>query len=270
MRKQVILKYKGFHVNLGDRSNMEQFSSNRAAFSQVFLQGTYDSLLKKLKGGDSVIDAGANIGMFTLQAARIVGPSGMVIAVEPQPENIEFLKENIRLNSLTNVKVITRALYFENDLAVSFAGKGVGGHLSKSGSITVETISLKTVVSLLSGKDFLIKMDIEGGEEFIFARDQDLSYLKGLKGMAYEVHSAKGMILLNARFNEIGLKPSPVYIERDFAKKVIIAFIKHPILVIRLYRSFLLRLSLRILKKRNPPVDSDHGFEPGMQYAFRE
>ena len=270
MRKHVILKYKGFHINLGDRNNMEQFSNNRAAFSQVFLQGTYDSLLKKLKAGDSVIDAGANIGMFTLQAARIVGPSGMVIAVEPQPDNIEFLKENIRLNSLTNVKVITRALYFENDLAVSFAGKGVGGHLSKSGSITVETISLKTVVSLLSGKDFLIKMDIEGGEEFIFARDQDLSYLKGLKGIAYEIHSTKGMILLNARFNEIGLKPSPVYLERDFAKKVIIAFIKHPILVIRLYRSFLLRLSLRILKKRNPPVDSDHGFEPGMQYAFRE
>ena len=270
MRKQVILKYKGFHVNLGDRSNMEQFSSNRAAFSQVFLQGTYDSLLKKLKAGDSVIDAGANIGMFTLQAARIVGPSGIVIAVEPQPDNIEFLKENIRLNCLTNVKVITRALYFENDLAVSFAGKGVGGHLSKSGSITVETISLKTVVSLLSGKDFLIKMDIEGGEEFIFARDQDLSYLKGLKGIAYEIHSTKGMILLNARFNEIGLKPSPVYIERDFAKKIIIAFIIHPILVIRLYRSFLLRLSLRILKKRNPLVDSDDGFEPGMQYAFRE
>ena len=168
------------------------------------------------------------------------------------------------------MKVITRALYFENDLAVSFAGKGVGGHLSKSGSITVETISLKTVVSLLSGKDFLIKMDIEGGEEFIFARDQDLSYLKGLKGMAYEVHSAKGMILLNARLNDIGLRPSPVYLERDFEKKIIIAFIIHPILVIRLYRSFLLRLSLRILKKRNPPVDSDHGFEPGMQYAFRE
>jgi len=219
MRKQVILKYKGFHINLGKRNNMEQFNANRAAFSQVFLQGTYDPLLKRLNTGDMVIDAGANIGMFTLQAARIVGPSGMVISVEPQPDNIEFLKENIRLNSLTNVRVITTALYFQDELAVPFMGNGVGGHLSKSGSIMVETVSLKTVVSMLHGKEFWIKMDIEGGEEFIFARNQNLSYLKGLKGMAYEIHSANGIVLLNARLNDIGLKPSSVYLERDFGKK---------------------------------------------------
>lgn len=270
MRKQAILKYKGFDINLGDRNNMEQFSSNRAAFSQVFLQGTYDPLLKKIEYGDMVIDAGANIGMFTLQAARIVGSSGMVISVEPQPDNIEFLKENIRLNSLTNVRVITKALYFQDEVAVSFMGKGVGGHLSKSGSAMVETISLKTIVSMLHGKEFWIKMDIEGGEEFIFARDQDLSCLKGLKGMAYEIHSANGAALLNARLNDIGLKPSPVYLERDFAKKILIEFIKHPILAIRLYRSFLLRLAPRILKKRDPPAESGDGFEPGIQYAFRE
>jgi FkbM family methyltransferase len=86
----------------------------------------------------------------------------MVISVEPQPDNIEFLKENIRLNSLTNVRVITKALYFQDELAVPFMGNGVGGHLSKSGSIMVETISLKTVVSMLHGKEFWIKMDIEG------------------------------------------------------------------------------------------------------------
>ena len=96
----------------------------------------------------------------------------------------------------------------------------------------------------------------------IFAKDQDLSYLKGLKGIDYEIHSANGVAPLNARLNDIGLKPSPVYLERDFAKKILIEFIKHPILVIRLYRSFLLRLAPRLLKKRDPPVESGDGFEP--------
>jgi FkbM family methyltransferase len=126
----------------------------------TFFSGEYDFLHPGKN--DIVIDAGANIGMFTLQAARIVGSSGLIVSVEPQPDNIEFLKENIRLNSLTNVRVITKALYFQDELAVPFMGNGVGGHLSKSGSIMVETVSLKTVVSMLHGKEFWIKMDIAG------------------------------------------------------------------------------------------------------------
>lgn len=90
MRKQAILKYKGFDINLGDRNNMEQFSSNRAAFSQVFLQGTYDPLLKKIEYGDMVIDAGANIGMFTLQAARIVGSSAWLYRLNRNPTILNF------------------------------------------------------------------------------------------------------------------------------------------------------------------------------------
>ncbi len=77
--------------------NKEQFNHNRVAFAQVFLAGNYDSLLAKLKVGDIIIDAGANIGMFTIRAARIVGKKGCVIAIEPQHENIEFLKKNIRM-----------------------------------------------------------------------------------------------------------------------------------------------------------------------------
>ena len=150
MIEQTKLKYRGFRISLGDGSNRDQFSANRAAFSQVFLAGDYDLLLGKIREGDVVVDAGANIGMFTIQAVRKVGDSGIVIAVEPQPDNITFLKENIRLNELTNVKIITRALYFEDNTTVSFQGNGVSGHLSATGVNTVKTISLKTIISELS------------------------------------------------------------------------------------------------------------------------
>jgi hypothetical protein len=158
MRKQAILKYKGFDINLGDRNNMEQFSSNRAAFSQVFLQGTYDPLLKKIEYGRYGNRRRGKYWNVHSTGCKNCWIFGMVISVEPQPDNIEFLKENIRLNSLTNVRVITKALYFQDEVAVSFMGKGVGGHLSKSGSAMVETISLKTIVSMLHGKEFWIKI----------------------------------------------------------------------------------------------------------------
>src|ERR1700744_1427705 len=49
---------------------------------------------KFIKAGDHVIDVGANIGCFTLALADLVGPSGNVYAVEPQPETFDLLKRN--------------------------------------------------------------------------------------------------------------------------------------------------------------------------------
>jgi FkbM family methyltransferase len=47
-----------------------------------------------LKPGDLVIEAGANIGAETLALAKIVGPTGQVLAFEPQPEYMTLLREN--------------------------------------------------------------------------------------------------------------------------------------------------------------------------------
>ena len=216
-----------------------------------------------------VVDAGANIGMFTIRAARKVGDSGVVIAVEPQPDNITFLRENIRLNELTNVKIIIRALYFEDNTTVSFQGNGVGGHLSATGVNTVKTISLKKIISEFTNRDIWLKMDIEGAEEFIFAKDQDISYLKGIRGIAYEIHSRSGLEILNTQLSKLNLPPSPVYYEHDFLRKLLKESIKHPVLIITLYREFLPKLALRVLKG-NPTMESSDHFEPGMQYAWRD
>ena len=58
---------------------MGQFSSKVAAFVQVFFSGNYNPLLKRIKMGDIVIDAGVNTGMFSLLASRGVGSEGKVI-----------------------------------------------------------------------------------------------------------------------------------------------------------------------------------------------
>ena len=58
----------------------------------------------------NVINIGANIGYFTLLAAREVGPDGKVFAFEPFPQTVELLKKNIDSNGYKNVQVISMAV----------------------------------------------------------------------------------------------------------------------------------------------------------------
>lgn len=259
-----------FTIMLGDRTDSDQFSHNRAAFAQVFLAGNYNPLLQRIKEGDIVIDAGANIGMFSLLASRCVGKEGRVIAVEPQSENFNFLEENIRINGIKNIRTINKALYSEDDRVLSFEGRGVSGHLSPTDTGNpVTTISLKSIVSELSGRNFWLKMDIEGGEEFVFALDQDLSYLDKLNGIAYEIHSRKGLEILNRQLAKLGLRPSKIFYENDFIHDIWKGFLKHPAVFISLYRGSLLKLAERVSRNRSISPELDSEFEPGMQYAWR-
>jgi len=67
-------------------------------------------LEKVLRPGGLVVDVGANVGMISIQAAKLIGPSGRVIAIEPNPRIAAFCKENIELNRLDNVTVMQTAL----------------------------------------------------------------------------------------------------------------------------------------------------------------
>jgi FkbM family methyltransferase len=56
-----------------------------------------------LRPGDVAVDAGANIGLMTIHAARLVGSAGAVVAIEPHPVYFSRLVENANLNRLTNI-----------------------------------------------------------------------------------------------------------------------------------------------------------------------
>jgi len=79
----------------------------------VFRDG-YDpglQLLTKFLGpGKTMIDVGANIGIFTVVAARRVGEQGTVVAFEPTESTFEMLERNLALNQFRNVKPMRMAL----------------------------------------------------------------------------------------------------------------------------------------------------------------
>jgi tRNA G37 N-methylase Trm5 len=58
---------------------------------------------KHLHPGGTFVDVGAHIGYYSLEAAPLVGPGGRVIAVEPNPETVRRLRDNIGASGATNV-----------------------------------------------------------------------------------------------------------------------------------------------------------------------
>ena len=78
------------------------------AFIDVFQDKVYEKLWSPQRG-DVVLDVGAYVGMFTSRAAGLVGNTGKVIAIEPEPHNLSYLRRNVE--HLSNVIVVGEAAF---------------------------------------------------------------------------------------------------------------------------------------------------------------
>lgn len=129
-----------------------------------------------LKPGDVFIDAGANIGIYTVVASRLVAPGGRVISVEMMPDTVERLEAHIRLNELSNVTVVPQALTDANgEVVVATVESGKYGKASIAGrdeadradaskaKISVTTTTIDDITRGLEQVQ-LMKMDLEGVE----------------------------------------------------------------------------------------------------------
>ena len=96
-----------FQVHFDSR---DQFIAKKLALYGNFEEQEIKVLCSFCKPGDCVVDIGANIGIFSLNLSRAVGSDGRVIAVEPDPDNLRFLKKNLEVNGCHNVIVVPCAL----------------------------------------------------------------------------------------------------------------------------------------------------------------
>jgi len=133
--------------------------------------GTYEVdkarvMLRLLRPGDVFFDIGAHAGYFTLLASSLVGPSGVVVAFEPLPQNLIALRRQLQVNHLTNVRVIAAAVSDAAGTARFDLAAGTQfGHLSASGALEVRTVRLDDLTS--SGAlpmPRCLKIDVEGAE----------------------------------------------------------------------------------------------------------
>lgn len=125
-------------------------------------------LEKFLRPGDTVVDAGANIGTHTIAFAALVGEAGAVIAFEPQRFSFQLLCGNAALNCLTNVECRRQGLGESIRKAGiprlspretwNFAAVAIGGdhEADEVEIVTLDSLGLKSCR--------LIKIDVEGME----------------------------------------------------------------------------------------------------------
>jgi FkbM family methyltransferase len=199
----VLLKDNG-HNFIRKRLNGEvyKFVPALAISADTYEPHIVDWLKEWLKPGDTFWDIGANWGWFSLLAARIVGTSGQVIAIEPSLSNLAWLKRHIALNQCSNIVTVVEAAVCEhNGGSVSFGLLADGCSPSNSlmfsshvngespdvsQQVQVSAISLDGLLAKYNRIPKIVKIDVEGAE------------LKVLKGATQLLHSDVAPILLLA------------------------------------------------------------------------
>ena len=119
-----------------------------------------------LKPGALVIDVGANIGMISIRSAKLVGDSGKVIAIEPNPKIAPLCRANIELNGLKNVTVIQTALgAHEGTISFNCDPCDDCSRVVEQGGVTVPITTLDKIMQAEAGRAIdLLKIDVEGYE----------------------------------------------------------------------------------------------------------
>ena len=146
------------------------------------------ALQDHIRVGDTCLDVGGHVGYLTIIMARLVGPTGRVVAFEPVSETFEALQENVGLNSLENVGLECTAVG-ENEGTItlfcdaaqtlswtpSVLAYRVPGELHKS--LSVPVLSLDRYLEKTGLRPNLVKIDVEGAE---------LAVLRGARRMLLE------------------------------------------------------------------------------------
>lgn len=153
-------------------------------------------LAEKLRPGSVFYDLGANIGLFSLMAALMVGESGSVYSFEPDREVAGRLRRNIARNGFGNLRVIERGVWSETrnvnfvaaDASSPDRGTGRLADDAAEGS-PVACIALDDFVRDAPPPD-VIKCDVEGAELEVFRGATKLLHTYR-PWIVYETHSAE-------------------------------------------------------------------------------
>jgi FkbM family methyltransferase len=153
--------------------------------SEIFIKEIYNPINLRINPGDTVVDIGANIGVFSLYASHC--SASKIYAIEPLLENIQSIKINFKKNNFNNIKIINAAVSDKNGFSKLYFGDLdshglLFDHVFKE-KLTeyrnVRTLKLDTIISDygINHINFL-KVDCEGSEGYI---------LKSIKKDTWEI-----------------------------------------------------------------------------------
>jgi FkbM family methyltransferase len=143
-------------------------------------------IMKNLKLGETFMDIGANNGYYTILAAELVGPTGKVISIEPNPDAFQRLLHNIEINNLKNIIPLNIALSDKDGKATLYLNdgseNGVASLIKGEQSKPFFEVELKRFDDLFEDEKInIIKMDVEGSEINIIRTAEN--YIESHKGI---------------------------------------------------------------------------------------
>ena len=156
------------------RLHESRFSGMDTIGSQL-LSGSYEPTIRRVletlvTSGATVVDVGANIGYFTVLSALLAGPTGRVIAFEPEPRNHAVLTDNVARNGLRQVMVVQAACadrVGQHELSINSSETGwhrlvAAGEVGRGKRVVVEVTTVDTIVG--EAPVDVVKIDVEGHE----------------------------------------------------------------------------------------------------------
>lgn len=143
-----------------------------------------------LRPGGVFVDAGSNIGYYTIIASKIIGPDGRVLACEMMPLTADILRSHIEMNAADNVSVIEGALAdIEGATLTASHPHGKFGQASiargdQGSAVAVRTRTLEAILDQVPQVQ-IMKMDLEGAE------------LGALRGLGSAISKVEAIVLEN-------------------------------------------------------------------------
>ncbi len=135
--------------------------------------------ISRLHTGDTVLDIGANIGWFTLVAAKHIGPAGTIHAFEPRPITYSMLSKTVSQNGLRNFVHLWEYALSDSagEVILNWAANtdNPGGSFvttdktGQAGHESVRVRAAKLDELLPDVAPDVIKIDVEGAEPMVFS-----------------------------------------------------------------------------------------------------
>lgn len=171
----------GNYLDLSQFPKLMMHSTKENSFTKYIVDNEinkniwYDELLENLSDNSVIVDAGANVGLFTLYMLPKIGN---VYCIEPMLEHVEVLLSlpftgNVWMGALSNKDGVT-SFNIENSNTTM-------NSINESGEVSVNCMTLNSFFKSQNIKNVdLLKLDIEGGEELVINQDPtvDESLLK--------------------------------------------------------------------------------------------
>lgn len=222
-----LLSLRPFPVDVGgEQILVKPRSSDLFTIYEIYRDGGYSPKLQYTPNNvKTIVDLGANIGVFSLWASRFF-PAQKIYAVEMEDSNFAQLKENIAINDLQEVIIPVQVAIFNQTGSVGIRRMGgIGFHM-------VNVNEKEHTVKAMSLADFLdahhietidlLKVDIEGGEKYLMTPENEEIFRTRVGYVFLESHDVNdfrtehGVAYLQKLGFETTLTSTPYVIDHNF------------------------------------------------------